>query len=70
MAKHKDLRPPERIQVHLRILSLAVAVPGCIKIAKSFGKGTVFGVLMAIPGLRVIMRLILGLSKAKYLGKG
>lgn len=53
-----------------RILSLAVAVPGCIKIAKSFGKGTVFGVLMAIPGLRVIMRLILGLSKAKYLGKG
>jgi hypothetical protein len=50
----------------LRILSLVIAVPGCIKIAKSFRKGTVFGVLMAIPGLRVIMRLILGLSKAKY----
>ena len=37
-----------------------------LKLATAFGKGTVMGVLMAIPVLREVCRLILGLGKARY----
>lgn len=37
-----------------------------LKLAKAFGKGKVLGVLMALPVIKVIGRLILGLSKARY----
>ena len=37
-----------------------------LQLAKAFGKSTFVGVLMAIPGIKEISRLILGVSKAKY----
>ena len=43
-----------------------LGIPESIKLAKAFGKSTFVGVLMAIPGIKEISRLILGVSKAKY----
>ncbi len=45
---------------------IAIAVPEGIRLAKAFGKGTVFGVLLAVPGFKQIGRIILGLGKAKF----
>lgn len=38
-----------------------------LKLAKSFGKNKVWGVLMSLPGFKEICRLILAVSKVKYL---
>jgi thiol-disulfide isomerase/thioredoxin len=43
-----------------------IGIPEGLKLAKAFGKGTVFGVLLAVPGFKQIGRIILGLGKAKF----
>ena len=43
-----------------------LGIPESVKLAKAFGKSTFVGVLMAIPGIKEISRLILGLGKAKF----
>ncbi len=45
---------------------IAIGIPEGIRLAKAFGKGTVFGVLLGIPGFKQIGRIILGLGKAKF----
>ena len=51
----------------LSILIFPVFIYPCIKLAKSFGKGTGFGLFLILCG--PIARLVLGLGKARYIGK-
>lgn len=57
---------PASIYHCLLLLGLLLSIPESLKLAKCFGKGKVFGVLMIIPGFKEICRLILGLGKAEY----
>lgn len=41
-------------------------IPESLKLAKAFGKGTVFGILLVLPVFNQIGRFILGVSKAEY----
>ena len=41
---------------------------GNIKLAKSFGKSTFYGVVMGITGLQTILRWIIAFGKAEYIG--
>lgn len=43
-----------------------IGIPEGLKLAKDFGKGKVFGVLLALPIFKDICRFILGVSKAEY----
>lgn len=43
-----------------------LGIPESLWLAKAFGKGKVFGVLLAIPGFKQIGRMILGLGRAKF----
>ena len=43
-----------------------IGIPEGLKLAKAFGKGKVFGVLLALPIFKDICRFILGVSKAEY----
>ena len=43
-----------------------IGIPEGLKLAKAFGKGKVFGVLLALPVFKDICRFILGVSKAEY----
>ena len=45
---------------------IAIGIPEGLKLAKAFGKGKLFGVLLGIPGFKQIGRIILGLGKAKF----
>ena len=60
------LKLPSAIYHVLIVLGLVIGIPEGLKLAKAFGKGKVFGVLLAIPGFKEICRLILGLGKAKF----
>ena len=57
---------PAFIAPILYAAGFVLGIPESIKLAKAFGKSTFVGVLMAIPGIKEISRLILGVSKAKY----
>ncbi len=59
---------PAFIAPILYAAGFVLGIPESIKLAKAFGKSTFVGVLMAIPGIKEISRLILGVSKAKYSG--
>ena len=54
----------------LLAVSILLGIPESLKLAKAFGQGKFVAVLMMIPGLKEISRLILGVSKAKYVGAG
>lgn len=54
----------------LLAVSILLGIPESLKLAKAFGQGKLVAVLMMIPGLKEISRLILGVSKAKYVGAG
>ena len=45
---------------------IALGIPEGIRLAKAFGKGKVFGVLLAFPVFNQIGRIILGLGRAKF----
>ena len=47
---------------------LALGIVESVRLAKAFGKSTVFGVLMGLPVIRGIGRIVLGASKAAYTG--
>ena len=57
---------PKFIYYVLIAAEILIRIPESQKLAKSFGKGKVFGALIVIPGFSVIGRLILGVSKARY----
>ena len=57
---------PSSIYHVLIVLSLVIGIPEGLKLAKAFGKGKVFGVLLAVPVCKELGRLILGLGKAKF----
>ncbi|MBR2995297.1 MAG: hypothetical protein IKF45_01160, partial [Lachnospiraceae bacterium] len=59
---------PAGIYYCLLLLGLLLSIPESLKLAKCFGKGKVFGVLMIIPGFKEICRLLLGWGKAEYRG--
>ena len=52
----------------LLAVSILLGIPESLKLAKAFGQGKLVAVLMMIPGLKEISRLVLGVSKAKYVG--
>ena len=54
----------------LLAVSILLGIPESLKLAKAFGQGKLVAVLMMIPGLKEISRLVLGVSKAKYVGTG
>ena len=54
----------------LLAVSILLGIPESLKLAKAFGQGKFVAVLMMIPGLKEISRLVLGVSKAKYVGAG
>ena len=60
------LQLPTFIYHVLIVLSLAIGIPEGLKLAKAFGKGKVFGVLMALPVFKPILRLVLGLGRAEF----
>ena len=43
-----------------------IGIPEGLKLAKAFGKGKVFGILLALPFFKDICRFILGVSRAEY----
>ena len=47
-------------------LGFVLGIPEGLRLAKAFGKGKVFGVLLAVPGFKQIGRMILGLGRAKF----
>ena len=57
---------PTFIAPILYAAGFVLGIPESIKLAKAFGKSTFVGVLMAIPGIKEISRLFLGLGKAKF----
>lgn len=48
------------------LIGYLIAIPECYKLAKAFGKGKVFGILMAFPVVREVLKLVIGVSGAKY----
>lgn len=60
------LELPSAVYHVLIVLGLVIGIPEGLKLAKAFGKGKVFGVLLAVPVFKEIGRLILGLGKAKF----
>ena len=50
----------------LLVVGFLISIPESLKLAKAFGKGKVFGVLLALPVFKEIGRLILGLGKARF----
>ena len=57
---------PTAIYYVLLAAAFLISIPESIKLAKAFGKGKVFGVLLVLPVFKEIGRLILGLGKARY----
>ena len=57
---------PTFIYHALLVLSLVLAVPESLKLAKAFGKGKGIGILLAIPVFKQLGRFFLGVSKAKF----
>ena len=57
---------PDFIAPILYAAGFVLGIPESIKLAKAFGKSKFVGVLMAIPGIKEISRVVLGLSKAKF----
>ena len=60
------LKLPSAIYHLLIVLSLLIGIPEGIKLARAFGKGKVIGLLLAIPVFKKIIRLILGLGRARF----
>ena len=60
------LKLPSTIYYVLIVLSLVIGISEGLKLARAFGKGKVFGVLLAVPVCKELSRLILGLGKAKF----
>ena len=57
---------PVTIYHVLLVVGFLISIPEGLKLAKAFGKGKVFGVLLALPVLKEICRLILGFGKSRY----
>ncbi|MBO5638833.1 MAG: TlpA family protein disulfide reductase [Oscillospiraceae bacterium] len=57
---------PSTVYHVLIAASILIGVPEGIKLARAFGKGKVLGVLLAVPVIKEIGRLVLGLSKLKF----
>ena len=57
---------PAFIAPILYAAGFVLGIPESIRLAKAFGKSTFVGVLMAIPGIKEVSRLFLGLGKAKF----
>jgi hypothetical protein len=57
---------PAIIYYVLVAVGFLISIPESLKLAKAFGKGKVFGVLLALPVFKEIGRLILGLGKARF----
>ncbi len=57
---------PGMIYYILLMAGFVISILESLRLAKAFGKGKAFGVLLAIPGFKGIGRLILGLGKARY----
>ena len=49
------------------LIGYLIAIPECYKLARAFGKGKVYGILMAFPVVREILKLVIGVSSAKYI---
>ena len=60
------LKFPSAVYYALMLLNLGIGVAEGLKLAKVFGKGKVFGVLMALPVFKTLLRFVLGVSKAPY----
>ena len=60
------LKLPSIIYYILILVSFLISIPESLKLAKAFGKGKVFGALMVIPGFNAILRVFLGVGKAKF----
>ncbi len=50
----------------LMAASVILGIPESFKLAKAFGQGKLVGVLLMLPGLKELVRFVLGVSKAKY----
>ncbi len=61
------LKLPSVIYFILRIAYYVILLMESLKLSKAFGKGTVFGILMAVPLLDEILRFILGVGRSEYL---
>ena len=57
---------PAFIAPILYAAGFVLGIPESIRLAKAFGKSTFVGVLMAIPWIKEVSRLFLGLGKAKF----
>ncbi len=57
---------PRAVYYILVAAGLLISIPEGLKLAKAFGKGKAFGVLMAFPFFNQIFRFVLGVSKAAY----
>lgn len=60
------LKLPQVCYYIFLLAGLAISIPEGLKPAKAFGKDKVLGVLMAIPVFKDVIRLFLGLGKAKF----
>ena len=57
---------PTVVRYGLLLLSFVIGIPEGFRLAKVYGQGKAVGFLLAIPGLKDIVKMILGVSKAKY----
>ena len=57
---------PAGIYYALLVIGFVIGMRESISLAKAFGKGRVFGILMGLPVFREIGRLILGVGRARY----
>ena len=59
------LSAPAVLHWGMLLVNVGLGIPEGLKLAKAFGQGKVVGVLMAIPVVKDVVKMILGVSKAK-----
>ena len=64
------LKLPVAFYYVLVAAGIVISIPESLKLAKAFGRGKLFGALMVIPGLKAILRLFLGVSRAEFRSPG
>ena len=60
------MKLPSVIYYALIVVSYLIGIPESLKLAKAFGKGKVFGVLLILPVFKEICRFLLGVGKAPF----
>ena len=60
------IKLPYFVAYILYSVGFVLGIPEGLRLAKAFGKGKVFGVLLAFPVFKQIGRMILGLGRAKF----